>query len=93
MLPTPYAHHQNVFVWVSLGCTVEKTGVAIGVATISVVGAAVLFAAERAGSGPMNFIERYLSIPPDGGDGSMEILVMVALVAIVALGALRLATK
>ena len=71
----------------------DKTGVAVGLATISVVGAAILFAAERTHTGPMDFIERHLGFSPDGGDGSMEILVAVALVAIVILGALRLATK
>jgi hypothetical protein len=29
----------------------------------------------------MSFIERHLNISPDGGDGSMEILLLVALVA------------
>ena len=41
----------------------------------------------------MNFIERYLNISPDGGDGSMELLLLVAVIAIVVVGALRLATK
>jgi hypothetical protein len=40
-----------------------------------------------------NFIERHLNISPDGGDGSMEILLLVALVAIVDLLASRLATR
>jgi hypothetical protein len=73
--------------------TMEKGGVAVGLATISVVGAAFLFSAEHVRTGPMNFIERYLNISLDGGDGSMEILVLVVLVAIVVAGALRLATK
>ena len=71
----------------------EKAGVAVGLATISVVGAAVLFSAERTRSGPMTFIERCLNISPDDGDGSMELLLLVAVVAIVVVGALRLATK
>jgi heme/copper-type cytochrome/quinol oxidase subunit 4 len=41
----------------------------------------------------MDFIERYLGFAPDGGDGSMEILVAVAIVTIVVLGALWLAKK
>ena len=61
----------------------DKVGVAVGLATISVVGAAVLFAAEHVRTGPMNFIERYLGFSPDGDDGSMEILALVALVMIV----------
>jgi len=71
----------------------DKGGVAVGLATISVVGAAVLFAAEHAVTGPMNFIERHLGFSPDGGDGSMETLVLVVLVMIIVAGALRLATK
>jgi hypothetical protein len=70
-----------------------KGGVAVGLATISVVLAALVFAAEKTHTGPMQFIERHLGFSPDGGDGSMEILVVVVLVAIVALGATRLATK
>jgi len=57
------------------------------------VGAAVLFAAEHAVTGPMNFIERHLGFSPDGGDGSTEILVLVVLVMIVVAGSLRLTTK
>jgi hypothetical protein len=68
-------------------------GVAVCLATISVVLAAVVFAAPNAHIGPMQFIGRYLGFSPDGGDGSMEILVAVVLVAIVAVGAFRLATK
>ena len=41
----------------------------------------------------MRFIEHHLNISPDGGDGSMEILLFVAVVAIVVLEASRLATK
>jgi len=39
----------------------EKGGVAVGLATISVVLAALVFAAEKALTGPMQFIERYLA--------------------------------
>jgi hypothetical protein len=70
----------------------EKTGVAVGLATISVVLAAVVFAAENVRDGPMQFIERHLGFSPDSGDGSMEALVAVVLVAIIAVGAARLAT-
>ena len=61
----------------------EKVGVTVGLATISVVGAAVLFSAEHVRTGPMTFIESYLNISPDGGDGSMELLLLVAVAAIV----------
>jgi hypothetical protein len=71
----------------------DRTGVAVSLATISVVGAALLFSAEHVRHGPMDFIERYLGFAPDGGDGSMEILVAVAIVTIVVLGALWLAKK
>ena len=71
----------------------DKAGVAVGLATISAVGAAVLFAAEHVRSGRMDFIERHLGFSPDGGDGSMEILVLLALVTIVVAGALWLTTK
>jgi hypothetical protein len=64
-----------------------------GLAAISVVGAALLFASEHIHTGPMNFIERHLGISPDGGDGSMEILFLVVLVTIVVAGALRLTAK
>jgi hypothetical protein len=36
----------------------DKGGVAFGLATISVVGAALLFSAEHVRYGPMDFIER-----------------------------------
>ena len=73
----------------------DKSGVAVAVAltTISIVLAAVVFAAETASTGPMHFIETHLGFSPDGGDGSMELLVAVVLVAIITVGGLRLATK
>ena len=74
------------------GLPVDNGGVAVGLATISVVLAAVVSAGESSLTGPMQFIERYLGFSPDGGDGSMEILVVVVLVGLVAVGALRLAT-
>ena len=60
----------------------------MGLATISVVGAALLFSMENVRHGPMDFIERHLGFSPDGGDGSMEVLFVVALVAIVVIGLL-----
>jgi len=71
----------------------DKTGVAVGLATIGVVGAAVLFAVEHVHTGPKNFIESHLGFSPDGGDGSVEILVLVALVTMIVIGALRLTAK
>jgi hypothetical protein len=71
----------------------DTPGVAVGLATIGIVGAALLFAAERVVHGPMDFIERYLGFSPDGGDGSMEILAAVVVVIIIVSVGLRLATK
>jgi len=68
-------------------------GVAVGLATISVVLAVVVFATETIGTRPMQFIETHLGFSPDGGDGSMEIMLAVVLVALVVLGATQLATK
>jgi hypothetical protein len=41
----------------------------------------------------LDFIERYLGIFPDGGDGSIEVLVVVALTLVTILLALRLGAK
>ena len=41
----------------------------------------------------MGFIEKHLGISPDGGDGSMEVLFVVAVVTIIATLSLRLAAK
>jgi hypothetical protein len=71
----------------------DKAGVAVGLATISVVSAAILFASERVHTGPMDFIERHFGFSPDNGDGSVEILVAVVMVFIVVAVGLRLATK
>jgi hypothetical protein len=49
----------------------DKGGVAVGLATISVVLAALVFAAEKTHTGPMQFIERHLGFSPGGDDGSM----------------------
>jgi len=68
-------------------------GVAVGLASISIVCAAALFAAERLHTGPMNFIERYFGFSPDDGDGSLEVWIAVALVIGVVLVGLRLATR
>ena len=73
--------------------TMGRAGVAVGLATISIICAAVLFAAERLHTGPMDFIERHFGISPDDGDGSLEVWISVALVITIVLVALRLATK
>lgn len=71
----------------------DKADVAVCLATIGVVGSALLVSAERLHKGPMTFIERHLGFSPDDGDGSMEILIAVVLVAIATMIGLRLATK
>ena len=69
----------------------ETPGVAVGLATIGVAGAALLFSAEHVLNGPMTFIERHLGFSPDGGE--IEILVAVMLVMFIVVIGLRLATK
>ena len=59
----------------------DKVGVAVGLATIGMVGAAFLLSLEHARNGPMSFIERHLGLSPNGGDGSMEILISMSLSA------------
>ena len=68
-------------------------GVAVGLTIISVVLAAVVFVADSSNTGPMQFIERLSGFSPDDGDGSIEILVAVVMVAIITVVGLRLATK
>jgi hypothetical protein len=41
----------------------------------------------------MDFVERHLGISPGGGDGSMEVLFLVAVVTIIVTMSLRLAAK
>jgi hypothetical protein len=71
----------------------DKADVAVGLATIGIVGAAFLFSVEHARNGPISFIERRLGLSPGGSDGSMEIIISLVLVAIVVAVAFRLATK
>jgi hypothetical protein len=72
---------------------VGAAGVAVGLAAISVVCAAVLFAAERLHTGPLDFLERYFGLSPDEGDGSVEALNAAVSVAIIVLAGFWLATK
>ena len=37
----------------------------------------------------MDFIEEWLGVSPDGGDGSLEVLYLVALVALIAAAVFR----
>jgi hypothetical protein len=45
----------------------DKVGVAVGLATIGMVGAAFLLSLEHARTEPMSFIERHLGLSPNGG--------------------------
>jgi hypothetical protein len=40
----------------------------------------------------VDFIERYLGFSPDGGDGSLEIAMLVLLVTLIAMSAFRKTT-
>ena len=44
---------------------------------------------EHASMAPMDFIERYLGFSRDGGDGSIELTVLIGLIALVAAEPLR----
>jgi hypothetical protein len=52
-------------------------GVLIGLVSIIILWGAVLYSVKD--PAPMNFIETYFGFSPDNGDGSMEVLVVVAL--------------
>ena len=65
----------------------DKAGVAVGLATISIVGAALLFSAEHVREFYRTSFEHF------AGWRRWFDLLLVALVAIVVLGASRLATK
>ena len=65
----------------------------IGLSSIIAVSGAVVLWVERNSAAPMNFIERHLGFSPDGGDGSMEVLLITILVMIVTLVAFRWASK
>ena len=68
-------------------------GALIGLATIIAVCGAVLNWVHHNSAVPMDFIERHLGFSPDGGDGSMEVLVFTVLVLIITTVALRWASK
>jgi hypothetical protein len=68
-------------------------GVLVGLATIIAVCGAVLHWVHHNSAAPMDFIERHFGFSPDGGDGSMEVLVFTVLVLIITTVALRWASK
>ena len=58
-------------------------GVLIGLGSIIVVCGAVLHWVHLKSAAPMDFIERHLGFSPDGGDGSMEVMLVTVLVMII----------
>jgi len=58
-------------------------GVLIGLASIIVVCGAVLHWVHLKSAAPMDFIERHLGFSPDGGDGSIEVMLITVLVMII----------
>jgi hypothetical protein len=68
-------------------------GVLIGLGYIIAVCGAVLLWVEHNSAAPMDFIERHLDFSPDGGDGSIEVLLITVLVMIVTVAAFHWASK
>ena len=64
-------------------------GVLIGLGSIIAVCGAVLLWLDRKSVAPMDFIERHLGFSPQNGDGSMEVILLSALVMIITAVALR----
>ena len=64
-------------------------GVLIGLGSIITVCGAVLLWLDRKSVAPMDFIERHLGFSPQNGDGSMEVILISALVMIITAVALR----
>ena len=67
--------------------------VLIGLGFIIAVCGAVVLWVERNSAAPMDFIERHLGFSPDDGDGSMEVVLVAALVLVITVAAFRLASK
>ena len=68
-------------------------GALIALGFVIAASGAVLLWVERNTAAPMDFIERYLGFSPDGGDGSMEVMLITVLVMIVTVVAFRWASK
>jgi hypothetical protein len=65
----------------------------IALSSIVAVCGAVLYWLERTSTAHMDFIERHLGFSPDGGDGSMEVVLLSVLGMIIVVGAFGLASK
>ena len=68
-------------------------GVVIGLGSIIAVCGAVLHWVHHNSASPMDFIERHLGLSPDGGDGSVEALLITMLVMIITVVGFRWALK
>ena len=64
-------------------------GVLIGLGSIIAVCGAMLLWLDRKSVAPMDFIERHLDFSPEDGDGSMEVILISALVMIITAVAFR----
>ncbi|MGB8895909.1 MAG: hypothetical protein WCD13_16615 [Pseudolabrys sp.] len=67
--------------------------VLIGLGFIIAVCGAVVLWVERNSAAPMDFIERHLGFSPDDGNGSMEVMLLIVLVMIIAASAWRLSNR
>ena len=71
----------------------NQRGVLIALASIIAVCGAVLHWVHHNSVAPMDYIERHLGFSPDGGDGSMEALLITLFVMIITVAAFRWASK
>ena len=68
-------------------------GVVIGLASIIAVCGAVLHWVHHNSASPMDFIERHFGFSPDGGNGSLEALLITVVVTIITVAEARWALK
>ena len=59
-------------------------GVVVGLVSIIILCGVVLYSVKAPGITPLNFIETFFGLSPDGHDCSLEILLLVALAMVVA---------
>jgi len=73
------------------GDIMQMRGALICLIFVVVFCGVALIAVDRPNNASMDFIERYFGFSPDGGDGSTEILILVALS--LAVGAIGLSMR
>jgi hypothetical protein len=71
----------------------NQRGVLVGLGCVIAVCTAVLLFVHRKNTASMDFIERHLGFSPDGGDGSLEVVLLVVAAMLIVAGAFRLAFK